>query len=63
LEEVELTLSEFEAIRWVDAIKVTQEEAGEKMGVSQPTLSRIIKSAREKIGDAIVKGKAIKIIK
>ena len=32
-----------------------------KMDISQPTLSRILKSGRKKIADAIVNGKAIKI--
>jgi len=31
------------------------------MKVSQPTFSRILKSAREKLADAVVNGKAIKI--
>jgi predicted DNA-binding protein (UPF0251 family) len=31
------------------------------MGISQPTFHRLILSARKKIADAIVNGKAIKI--
>ncbi|MBU2576186.1 MAG: DUF134 domain-containing protein [Nanoarchaeota archaeon] len=61
LEESELSLPEFEAIRLVDLEDVSQEEAGSKMQVSQSTLSRILKSGRKKIADAIVYGKAIKI--
>jgi hypothetical protein len=38
-----------------------QAEAAKKMDVSQPTFNRLIKSARKKIADAIVNGKAIKI--
>ena len=40
-----------------------QEKAAEKMKVSQPTFSRILKNARKKISEAIIKGKAIKINK
>ena len=61
LEESRLSLSEFEAIRLVDLDDISQEDAGDKMEISQSTLSRILKSGRKKIADAIVNGKAIKI--
>lgn len=63
LEETLLTMPEFEAIRLVDFKETSQEQAGEQMQVSQSTLSRILKSGRKKISDAIVNGKAIKITK
>ena len=58
-----LAMSEFEAIRLVDLNEIPQEKAGNKMNVSQSTLSRILKSGRKKIADAIVNAKAIKIEK
>jgi len=61
LEESILSMPEFEAIRLVDLNEVPQEEAGKQMQVSQATLSRILKTGRKKIADAIVNGKAIKI--
>lgn len=61
LEEVVLDLSEFEAIRLIDFEGIEQSEAGKKMGISQPTLSRLLKTARKKISEAIIKGKAIRI--
>ena len=61
LEESRLTLPEFEAIRLVDLEEVPQEDAGKQMEISQPTLSRVLKSGRKKMADAIVKGKAIRI--
>jgi len=63
LQEIVLTLPEFEAIRLLDLKQIPQAEAGNQMKISQPTLSRILKSARQKIADAIVNGKAIKIEK
>lgn len=63
LEESILDLDEFEAIRLIDYEETSQEEASKKMQISQPTLSRILKSARKKISDAIINGKAIKINK
>ena len=61
LEEVVLTVEEFEAVRLSDYEGLTQSECAEKMGVSQPTFYRVLSSAREKIAEAIVKGKAIRI--
>lgn len=61
LEEIVLTLDEYEAIRLVDLEGTEQISAGKQMKISQPTLSRLLKSARKKISEAIVKGKAIKI--
>jgi len=63
LEETILTMPEFEAIRLVDLKEIPQEKAGKQMQISQSTLSRILKSGRKKIADAIVNGKAISIIK
>ena len=63
LEETILTLPEFEAIRLIDFNEISQEEAGKQMQISQSTLSRILKSGRKKIADAIINGKAIKIVK
>lgn len=61
LEEVVLTVDEFEAIRLKDLEGLEQEKAAERMRISQPTFFRLLDSARRKIADAIVKGKAIKI--
>lgn len=56
-----LTKDELEAVRLIDYEGMEQSGAAKKMKISQPTLSRILKSARKKISDAIVNGKAIKI--
>ena len=61
LEENILSIDEFEAVRLIDLEETPQEKAAKKMNISQPTLSRILKSARKKLSDAIIKGKAIKI--
>jgi uncharacterized protein len=61
LEEINLSLDEFEAIRLIDFKELSQEEACKKMEISQPTLSRILKSARKKLSDSIINGKAINI--
>ncbi len=61
LEEVILPVDEYEAVRLKDLERLEQEECAEKMDISQPTFHRLVVSARKKIADAIVNGKAIKI--
>ncbi len=61
LNQAVLTMDEFEAIRLKDYEGMSQTEAAKKMGISQPTFQRLYDSARKKIADAIVNGKAIRI--
>jgi len=61
LEEIILTVDEFEAIRLKDYDGMDQTGAAKKMGISQPTFQRLIESARKNVADAIVNGKAIRI--
>jgi predicted DNA-binding protein (UPF0251 family) len=61
LEEVELRLDELEVLRFCDYEGLDQKEAAKKMEISQSTLQRILVSARKKIAEAIVEGKAIRI--
>ena len=59
--EVVLTHDELEAIRLVDLEGLYQDAAAEKMGISRPTIGRILEQARKTIADALINGKAIKI--
>ncbi|MDP8262441.1 MAG: DUF134 domain-containing protein [Candidatus Ancaeobacter aquaticus] len=61
LQGVSLSLDEFEAIRLADFMNLKQEDAAKNMKISRPTFSRIIKSARGKVGDALVNLKALKV--
>jgi uncharacterized protein len=61
LEEVVLTVDEFEAIRLKDANGFEQEQCAQQMNISQPTFHRLYQEARRKIADVIVNGKALKI--
>jgi predicted DNA-binding protein (UPF0251 family) len=63
LEIVELTTEEIEAYRLRHINDLDQDEAAEKMRTSQSTYQRILYSAYKKIADALINGKAIKIIK
>ncbi|MCX7662086.1 MAG: DUF134 domain-containing protein [Candidatus Omnitrophica bacterium] len=58
---VELSLDEFEAIRLIDFLGLSQKEVAKFMRVSQQTVSRILKRARRAISLALVEGAMIKI--
>lgn len=61
LDEIELAHDELEAIRLADLNGLFQEDAAAKMLVSRATFGRIIVRAHQKIADAIINGKAIRI--
>ncbi len=56
-----LSYSEMEAMRLVDVLGLTQEEAAAKMGVSRKTLWNELKSGRRKVVEAILNGWNIEI--
>jgi len=60
---IELTTEEAEALRLRNMKDMEQEEAAKKMNTSQSTYQRILSSAYKKITEALIEGKAIKIIK
>lgn len=57
-----MTYEEFEALRLVDYEGLTQEEAGERMGVSRGTVWRALNSARRKIAQMLVEGRELIIL-
>lgn len=57
----ELTHEEWEALRLKHTENLDQIASAKKMGTSQSTFQRILSSAQKKLGEAIVKGHAIKI--
>ncbi|MFC1963996.1 DUF134 domain-containing protein [Chloroflexota bacterium] len=61
LEEIILSLEEAEAIRLKDLEGLEQADGAESMNVSRPTFQRVLVSARQKIADALLNGKAIRI--
>ncbi|MDP2709404.1 MAG: DUF134 domain-containing protein [bacterium] len=63
LKIIELTAEEMEAYRLRHINDLEQKKAADKMRTSQSTYQRILYSAYKKIADALVNGKAIKIIK
>ena len=56
-----MSLDEFEAVNLADYQGLYHEEAAQRMGISRPTFGRILGSARKKIANALVEGKALQI--
>jgi len=61
LERVALSVEELEAIRLKDLERLQQEECAQRMRISRPTFHRVLESARQKVADALIKGKAVRI--
>jgi len=61
LEEVTLSVDEYEAIRLADLEGLYQEDAAARMKISRATFGRIVESAHRTVADALINGKAIKI--
>jgi predicted DNA-binding protein (UPF0251 family) len=53
--------AEVEALRLVDLEGLSQEEAGNKMGVSRGTVWRLLQSARRKAAQALTEGSTLSI--
>jgi len=60
-EGITLRLDEFEALRLADLEGLYHETAARRMGVSRPTFGRIVASARRKVAEFLVLGKALRI--
>jgi predicted DNA-binding protein (UPF0251 family) len=58
---IQLEPSELEALRLVDLEDLSQEESGERMGVSRGTVWRLLQEARRKVTQALVEGRSIRI--
>ena len=61
LEQVVLRLDEVESLRLADLQGLYQAQAAEQMKISRPTFTRIIESARRKVAEALIHGKALRL--
>jgi predicted DNA-binding protein (UPF0251 family) len=61
LEEIILEQDELEVLRLADFQAFSHNKTAEQMEISRATVGRILESARKKVVDAILNGKAIKI--
>ena len=60
-EPVVLSLDEFETIRLLDPMGLTQEPCAERMGIARTTVTAIYESTRRKVADALVEGRRLLI--
>ena len=56
-----LKFEEVESIRLADYMGISQREAAKLMGISQQTFSRVLRSGRKCLAEALVLGRIIKI--
>ncbi|OGU32943.1 MAG: hypothetical protein A2057_13005 [Ignavibacteria bacterium GWA2_35_9] len=61
LEEIILDHDELESLRLADLLAYSHEKAAKEMKISRATFGRIIETARKKVVDGILNGKAIRI--
>lgn len=61
LEQISLSLDEYEAIRLADYIGLSHEEAAMEMEISRSTFTRLIEKARKKIAHFLIGGKLLTI--
>lgn len=60
-EPIHIEPAELEALRLVDLEGLSQEEAGERMGVSRGTVWRLLQSARKKTAQALTEGRLLHV--
>lgn len=61
LDEIIIDHDELEALRFADLLKLSHEQAASKMKISRATFGRIVSSARLKMANGVINGKAIRI--
>ena len=61
VEEICLSVEEAEALRLRDLEGLEQEECAQRMSISRPTFHRVLESARKKVADTLINGKALRI--
>ena len=61
LRQQALRLDEYEALRLADYEGLSQEQVAARLGVSRPTVSRILQSARRTVAGMLVEGHALVI--
>ena len=59
MEQILLTVDEFEAVRLIDYEKRNHEQCARQMGISRTTVTEMYEKARTKIADCIVNGRML----
>ena len=58
---INITYDEYEVLRLLDHMQMTQEQCAKRMQISRSTVTRIYDEARRKMADMLVSGKALTI--
>jgi len=61
LEMVNLEVEELEALKLKDSENLDQKSAAQRMGISRSTFQRLLASARKKLINSILEGKALRV--
>ena len=61
LEEILISIDEFEALRLADFEGLSQRDASIAMEISQPTFNRVLSAARHKVASGLVQGYVLRI--
>jgi predicted DNA-binding protein (UPF0251 family) len=56
-----LKFEEIESIRLIDYMGLSQRDAAKSMGISQQTLSRVLRRCRKTVTEALINGEIIKV--
>ena len=59
LEQISLTLDEYEAVRLADYLELEHEEASVEMEISRSTFTRLLEKARGKVAAFLIEGKEL----
>ncbi|MBQ8946301.1 MAG: DUF134 domain-containing protein [Lachnospiraceae bacterium] len=60
-EKIDLSCDEYETIRLIDLVGLTQEQCARHMGVSRTTVTQIYDNARSKLADMLINGRTLNI--
>ncbi len=58
---IDITVEEYEAVRLIDYVGLTQQECAKQMQVARSTITAIYDAARYKISDSIINNKQLKV--
>lgn len=58
---IRLTVDEYEVVRLIDLMHLTQEQCAAQMQVARTTVTAIYDAARQKLADMLVNGRALEI--
>lgn len=58
---IDITVEEYETVRLIDYVGLTQQECAKQMQVARSTITAIYDNARYKISDSIINSKALRV--